>query len=226
MHPPWRGSTVPPMSTAPSVDPAAAAIGRIFELADQWHLETTGPPPMAEPGSALAGDDARLGGLQLSHLAWTSHLSAVEHLYVIRVLIVDAKRLDPHAAYTLIRSALESAAGVVWLLAPGPRAARLARALRATGWTPTSRVKCRSSPASPRNRRVDLRTCAWPRSGRWPRTSVSRSRTSASLSATANSSGTKQRTAGQGSSLHTSSGGMLVVVARLGGPGPVCPCGV
>jgi len=61
--------------------PDAPDIDRIFERAVELRAETQRPdPPGAEPGSSLAGDDARLGYLQLSHIVWAAHVRAVDHL--------------------------------------------------------------------------------------------------------------------------------------------------
>jgi hypothetical protein len=117
------------VTTRPPPEPPD--IGRLFAMIERWHTETTQPPPPgAEPGSALAGDDAKLGYLQLSHLAWTAHVSAVDHLEAIRKLAADPERIGGHAPYSLMRSVMENAATVVWLLHPPSRKDRLTRGLR------------------------------------------------------------------------------------------------
>jgi hypothetical protein len=117
--------------TTASPPPDPPDIGRLFAMIERWHAETTQPTiPAAMGGSALAGDDAKLGNLQLSHLAWTAHVGAVDHLDAIRRLAADPERLGGQAPYTLVRSVLENAATVVWLLEPRARKQRLTRSLR------------------------------------------------------------------------------------------------
>ena len=122
--------------TAEEQDAAATAYAeKVLALVDRWHAETTQAGiPGAEPGSALAGDDAGLRYLQLSHMAWQSHVTAVDHLRGVRVLMTSGQPIDGHAPHTLIRSALENAAAVCWLLAPTSRAERRSRSLR-MAWT-------------------------------------------------------------------------------------------
>lgn len=98
------------------------------------HFEkTTHPPLPVEPGSSLAGDDAVLGSLQLSHAAWFAISIAADDLEAVRALMEDVGRTQPWAHHTLLRSALESAATAVWLLAPTQRNERVRRRLKLQG---------------------------------------------------------------------------------------------
>jgi len=67
-------------------------------------------------------------------MAWASHVSAVDHLRAVRTLTTCGQPIDAHSPHTLIRSAVENAAAVCWLLAPTSRPQRRTRALR-VAWT-------------------------------------------------------------------------------------------
>jgi len=56
--------------------------------------------------------------------------SAAEHLHAFRTLVVDARVLQPQPGFTLMRAAIETTAGAVWLLNPPDRSTRVARALQ------------------------------------------------------------------------------------------------
>ncbi|WP_206797873.1 hypothetical protein [Amycolatopsis sp. MtRt-6] len=86
------------------------------------------------PNSPLAGDDRDTAPWQVSHAAQSYLLSAVEHLHTIRMLVGKAGVLHPRSTYTLMRSALENAATVLWMLEPSLRNERIVRRLRLR-WT-------------------------------------------------------------------------------------------
>ncbi len=83
-----------------------------------------------QPGSSLAGDDRATDPYHLSHAVRGGISSSAEHLHAFRTLLVDAGVLHPQAAFTLLRAAIETAAGAVWLLNPPSRATRVTRALQ------------------------------------------------------------------------------------------------
>ncbi|MFI2632126.1 hypothetical protein ACH5A2_17225 [Streptomyces collinus] len=89
-----------------------------------------------QPGSALAGDDAKTNPYQVSHLAWQALTVASDHLHCLRLSLVGDQQGDeitvtmhPYAQATLVRAAFENAARAVWLLAPGKRLTRIQRRL-------------------------------------------------------------------------------------------------
>jgi hypothetical protein len=98
------------------------------------HAEDLAPmmqtPPRCEPGSALAGDDARFSLMPTSNLAWTGLLSAIEHFSAGALLwrATDHGTL-PTAFSTLLRPALVGACQAHWLLAPTRRDDRVHRTL-------------------------------------------------------------------------------------------------
>lgn len=95
--------------------------------------ETSAPAPAVERGSSLAGDDAALGPLHLSHAAWFAWTIVVDQLEAVRALVEDLGRTQPWAHHTLLRSALENAATALWLLAPAGRDERVRRRLKLAG---------------------------------------------------------------------------------------------
>jgi hypothetical protein len=106
---------------------------RVFARIHEYFEDTTQPPPPVEPGSSLAGDDAALGSLRVSHAAWFAWSLAVDHLEAVRALIEDVGQTQPWAHHTLLRSALETAVTAVWLLAPKQRDERVRRRLKLQG---------------------------------------------------------------------------------------------
>jgi hypothetical protein len=83
-----------------------------------------------QPGSSLARDDRDTDPYHLSHAVRGGISSSAEHLHAFRTLLVGARILQPQAGFTLMRAAIETAAGAVWLLNPPDRSTRVARALQ------------------------------------------------------------------------------------------------
>ncbi|MET9965098.1 hypothetical protein ABZZ80_03995 [Streptomyces sp. NPDC006356] len=89
-----------------------------------------------QPGSALAGDDAKTDPYQVSHNAWSTLSVAVDHMHCYRSSLVGKQQgtelpltLHTHAQYSLLRGAFENSARVVWMLAPANRLVRIQRRL-------------------------------------------------------------------------------------------------
>jgi hypothetical protein len=103
----------------------------IFDYVDErMKVVSSRPRPEARPGSALHGDNRRLRGYHITTAAVSALNSAVEHVYAVRALFVDAHISLPHVPLTLLRSALEDASLTVWLLQPDEPGERMTRALR------------------------------------------------------------------------------------------------
>jgi len=89
-----------------------------------------------QPGSALAGDDAKADPYQVSHNAWTALSVAVDHLHCFRSTFTGDPQdnsvsitLHTHGQYSLLRGAFENSARVVWMLGPAQRLERIQRRL-------------------------------------------------------------------------------------------------
>ncbi|MFJ8112364.1 hypothetical protein [Streptomyces sp. NPDC096132] len=89
-----------------------------------------------QPGSALAGDDAKTNPYQVSHNAWNALSVAVDHLHCYRSTLVGEQKgsevpitLYTHGQYSLLRGAFENSARAVWTLAPPKRLVRVQRRL-------------------------------------------------------------------------------------------------
>lgn len=89
-----------------------------------------------QPGSALAGDDAKTDPYQVSHNAWIALTVAVDHLHCFRSTFADDPRdnsvaitLHTHGQYSLLRGAFENSARAVWMLGPAQRLERVQRRL-------------------------------------------------------------------------------------------------
>ncbi|MGW2688745.1 hypothetical protein ACWC6I_36980 [Streptomyces sp. NPDC001414] len=89
-----------------------------------------------QPGSALAGDDAKTDPYQVSHNAWIALTVAVDHLHCFRSTFMDDPRdnsvsitLHTHGQYSLLRGAFENSARAVWMLGPAQRLVRIQRRL-------------------------------------------------------------------------------------------------
>jgi hypothetical protein len=89
-----------------------------------------------QPGSALAGDDAKTDPYQVSHNAWMALTVAVDHLHCFRATFANEPQnnsvsitLHTHGQYSLLRGAFENSARAVWLLAPAQRLLRVQRRL-------------------------------------------------------------------------------------------------
>lgn len=93
----------------------------------QWNVQ---------PGSALAGDDAKTDPYQLSHNAWNALSVAVDHLHCFRSTFAGDPQdnsvsitLHTHGQYSLLRGAFENSARAVWMLGPAQRLVRVQRRL-------------------------------------------------------------------------------------------------
>jgi hypothetical protein len=82
-----------------------------------------------EPGSSLAGDDARTAPYQLSHAVTHLVSVAVEQLHALKTLMLTAGTMHNHAPFTLARSAIEVSATGMWMLSPPSRATRVRRCM-------------------------------------------------------------------------------------------------
>lgn len=89
-----------------------------------------------QPGSALAGDDAKTDPYQVSHNVWNSLSVAVDHLHCFRSTFADDVQdksvsitLHTHGQYSLLRGAFENSARAVWMLGPAQRLIRVQRRL-------------------------------------------------------------------------------------------------
>ncbi|MFH9751371.1 hypothetical protein [Streptomyces griseus] len=78
-----------------------------------------------QPGSALAGDDAKTDPYQISHSACTALSVAVDHLHCFRSTFAGDPQgnsvsitLHTHGQYSLLRGAFENSARAVWMLGP------------------------------------------------------------------------------------------------------------
>jgi hypothetical protein len=111
-------------------DAAAWALDQDFAKIARWQQRTESQAPPPQPGSGLDADDAATAYLQTSHVVTTHLAYAVDHLNALRALIVDAKLVPMGAPFTLLRSAVENACAVVWLLGPDDPRTRALRRLR------------------------------------------------------------------------------------------------
>ncbi|MFJ8249953.1 hypothetical protein [Streptomyces sp. NPDC094466] len=89
-----------------------------------------------QPGSVLAGDDAKTDPYQVSHSAWNALGVAVDHLHCFRSTFAGdpqdnsvAITLHTHGQYSLLRGAFENSARAVWMLGPAQRLERIQRRL-------------------------------------------------------------------------------------------------
>ncbi len=94
-----------------------------------WNERIRLTPAPVEAGSDMAADDLAAAYLHLSHAVQNSLHVASDHLHSLLMLVEEAKWLHAFAPYTLVRAALESAATVVWLLAPEAPEERVRRRL-------------------------------------------------------------------------------------------------
>ncbi|GAB1694916.1 hypothetical protein [Krasilnikovia sp. M28-CT-15] len=110
----------------------------LLDKADAWR-ETTDRPAAAwhvQPGSPLAGDDAKTDPYQVSHSAWHALTVAVDHIQCLRSSLVSELTdrsasilIHTHAQSSLIRGAFENGARAVWMLGPPTRLDRVTRRL-------------------------------------------------------------------------------------------------
>ncbi|MFC1438025.1 hypothetical protein ABUW04_07115 [Streptacidiphilus sp. N1-10] len=89
-----------------------------------------------QPGSSLAGDDARTDPYHLSHSVQHALQVAIDHVQCLRSSLVERMDADKasvvlhtHGQATLLRGALENSARAVWLIAPPQRLERVRRRL-------------------------------------------------------------------------------------------------
>jgi hypothetical protein len=105
---------------------------RVLRPASEWTERTKAEADRLRPapGSELREDDDRADPYHVSHAAWRSLSTAVDHLGCLRVLLGDAKTIHMYAPFTLVRAALENGSAAVWMLQPPQREERLARRFR------------------------------------------------------------------------------------------------
>src|ERR1700733_323624 len=105
---------------------------RVLIQADEWTARTAAEADRLRPapGSQLREDDDQADPYHVSHAAWRSLSTAVDHLSCLRVPLGDAKTIHMYAPFTLVRSALENGSAAVWMLQPPQRGERLARRFR------------------------------------------------------------------------------------------------
>ena len=104
------------------------AFRKLFERVAELEMLLSTQISAAEDGSDLASDDLSLDPLRLSSVAAASLMVAIDHLRAVR-LVLDSG-IPVTAGFTLLRSAVEAAATVVWLLAPPDPLQRATRVLR------------------------------------------------------------------------------------------------
>lgn len=105
---------------------------RALEEVPGWASRTAADASRLRPAprSQLQEDDAKASPYHLSHAAWRSLSTAVDHLACLRVLLTEAKVIHMYAPFTLLRAALENSCAAVWLLEPGSSVDRLSRHFR------------------------------------------------------------------------------------------------
>ncbi|WP_407791883.1 hypothetical protein ACR5MH_1045 (plasmid) [Streptomyces sp. L7] len=90
---------------------------------------------LAAPGSALEADDRMLGGHQTSHLVGHCLSVSLDALQTARLILRDETtgglRVPLMGQYPVLRTAIESTALAIWLLAPDDQSERLRRSLSA-----------------------------------------------------------------------------------------------
>jgi hypothetical protein len=85
-----------------------------------------------EPGSQLAGDDAKSHPYRVSQCAHGFINPGIDHMHALKTLLLDAQTIHAASDWTLLRGALEHFAVAFWILNPSERRVRIARALRCT----------------------------------------------------------------------------------------------
>ena len=119
------------MSVVTTPDPTTSIPLALFDDVTRWSQRRTDVAAWAvEPGSALLGDDRWADSYRVSHGAQHRLHSAIDNLYAVKLLLVDASSLPTFAAFTLIRAGMENAALVSWLLQPATRPERVRRRLQ------------------------------------------------------------------------------------------------
>lgn len=92
-------------------------IAACLEMIDAWHTRTSSTEE-PEPGSRLAGDDARNRAFPASMVAWSSIGTAVDHLGLASDSLQrqGGAMLRPGAFYTVCRAALVAASQAIWVM--------------------------------------------------------------------------------------------------------------
>ena len=85
------------------------------------------------PRTTMAGDDAHLGRYHLTTAFRTCLGAAIDQLHALTSFIVELRRLNIAAPYSLARGTLENASAAFWLIHHPSRDERITRALR--WWT-------------------------------------------------------------------------------------------
>ncbi|TYB43859.1 hypothetical protein [Actinomadura chibensis] len=108
-------------------------LARLLDREHQRHQEVQASPHAWEiqPGSPLAGDEAKSHPHDVGHGAWHALTVAQDHLLGLHSSLHGTDRLviHTHAQFTLLRAGMENAARAVWLLHPADRPGRVTRRL-------------------------------------------------------------------------------------------------
>ncbi|MBG0831618.1 hypothetical protein HS041_28205 [Planomonospora sp. ID67723] len=128
-------------SAADQVDPDDKDRRRLLKLLKEvphWEELVDATPHLwhVQPGSDLAGDDAKTAPYQSSSLARHALAVAVDHLGCLRASLLREANpseavvyLHLFAQFTLVRAVIENAACAVWLLGPDDPLTRISRRL-------------------------------------------------------------------------------------------------
>ncbi len=109
-----------------AVEMLRGLVGQILQLETVLQDGT----PATHPGSPLDGDNAAIAPYQVSNLAWTPLVVAIDHLSLLASILQRGDSLQALAPYTLLRPAIEAAASTIWMLEPSSRDERALRALQ------------------------------------------------------------------------------------------------
>jgi hypothetical protein len=110
----------------------------LLDKVETWREMTDSPDAAwrVQPGSPLAGDDAKTDPYQVSHSAWHALTVAVDHMQCLRSSLISeltdrtaSVSIHTHAQSSLIRGAFENGARAVWMLGPATRLPRVTRRL-------------------------------------------------------------------------------------------------
>lgn len=114
-----------------SEEEVAEKWGDLSRLADELIERSNhagGFPTM--PGSAMAGDDARLDGYPITSAFHLTLMAAIDHLHALTSLVEVHRMLHVAAPGSLARGVMENAATAFWLIRPPQRNERMTRTLR------------------------------------------------------------------------------------------------
>lgn len=138
----------------------------LLDRANAWR-EATDSPDRAwavQPGSPLAGDDAKTDPYQVSHSAWHALTVATDHLQCLRSSLINeltdtsaSVSIHTHAQSSLIRGAFENGARAVWMLGPAQRLARVTRRLSLQAMEVRHSVRMRALVGQPGPRTAEER---------------------------------------------------------------------